>query len=168
MPIKQSDVLQFARFNAVGAGSGVFNEISLATNLTIRAPYAWQVRALQLEIKLAQNEWPAQNTTETIEVQFTRESKAAIIDYDDADLIEKITREVARVATIGTDAGPAYREVTNPLTFLYTVPIYYTKPLIFLGLKSTFGSGTANIRGRIAYTITKITDKDFLNLLGAI
>jgi hypothetical protein len=168
MPIKQSEVLQFARFNAVGGGSGVYNEISLATNLTIRAPYAWQIRALQLEIKASQNEWPAQNTTETLEVQFTRESKAAIIDYDDADLMEKVTRELQRVATVGTDAGPAYREITNPLTFIYTIPIYYTKPLIFIGLKSTFGSGTANVYGRIAYTITKITDKDFLNLLGAI
>jgi hypothetical protein len=82
--------------------------------------------------------------------------------------MEKVTRELQRVPTIGTDAGPSHREITNPLTFIYSIPIYYTKPLIFIGLKTTFGSGTGNIFGRIAYTITKITDKDFLNLLGAI
>lgn len=168
MAIKQSEVLQFARFDASGGGSGVYNEITISTNLTIRAPYAWQIRALQLEIKVSQLEWPAQGTTETIEIQFTRESKDAIINYDDADILEKITREARRSPTIGTPAGPAYDYAENPLTFTYSVPIYYTKPSLFVGLKSTFGSGTANIRGRIAYTIVKISDRDFLNLLGAV
>lgn len=167
MSLKEGEVMRFARFSVIQAAAGDFKQIALDTNLSIRTPFVWQVKALQMEIKATEMEWPAQNATENVEVQFTRESKAAIIAYDDSDLLEKYTRELTRVATIGTDAGPAYKTTINPITFLYTTPIIFAGANLYIGIDSTNAS-VITVKGRIGFTIAKVSEKEFFRYASAL
>lgn len=166
MPLKENEVLRFARFNVVESSNATFTEISLDTNLSIRTPFVWQVRALQLEILAAANEWPADGATETIIVQFTRESKSAILNYNDPDLLEKVTRELRRVDI--SAVGNVHQVVQNPITVNYNSPIIYANSNLYIGILSTFGSGVANVRGRIGFTIEKVSEKAFFRFASAL
>lgn len=165
--IKENEVMRFSRFSVIQATAATFKQIAIDTNLSIRTPFVWMVKSLQLEIKATEIEWPAQNVTENVEVQFTRDSKAAMIAYDDADLLEKYTHELSRVATIGTDAGPAYREDINPRTFVYTTPIIYAGAALYVGINST-NSSVITVKGRIGYTIEKVSETAFFRFASAL
>lgn len=165
--LKEEEVMRFARFSNIESAAATFTQISLDTNLSIRAPYLWRIRALQLEVKATELEWPAQSAIESVMIQFTRESKTGIIAYDDADLLEKVTLEVDRVATVGTDAGPAYKFVQNPLTFPYFTPIVYAGAKIYCGIIGT-NSAAITVKGRLGYTLEKTTEKAFFRFAGAL
>lgn len=165
--LKENEVLRFARFVVTEDAAATFTQITVETQLSIRTPYVWQIKALQVEFKSGELEFPAQGAQESLTLQFTRESKAALINYDDADLLEKVTSEITRVATIGTDAGPAYKFVDNPRTFVYSTPIIFAGSKIFIGLLGTSGSATT-VRGRVGYTIEKVSEKAFFRYASAL
>src|SRR3990167_5335832 len=166
-PELRSEYLNYLRFTLDESGANTF-KVELDTNLSAE-------RGVMMEIHSVEFEMPddillrevAAGASEQILCQVTRETKTAIVFVNDSDVIAKVNHEIARSATIGTDAGPLYFMTDSIQRIEFPLPIPYVKPSIFIGLQGTIATAI-RVRGRIGYTIRDIDREDFLELLVAL
>lgn len=165
--IGAGDIMNFSRFVVAEAGAGGYNETEIDTNLSAERSLIWFIRMIQLEILPQTVDLPAAGADESLFLQITRESKTAIINYNDADVIEKFTDTAVRSAAIGTDAGPQIDRRITPITIQYKPPIPYGSRSIFIGFQTT-AAAPNTIRGRIGYTTEKVSERDFYRIAQSI
>ena len=162
--IKESDILRFLRFSVVESAAATFTESEFDTQLSVYAGFIWMIAFMEIDGMTASSiDDAAQGANEELNVQITRESKSALVNYNDSDLIEKVRVETERYATIGTDAGPVVLLTQSPIIITYPIPLPYAGQSIYIGVQSTAGAAKT-VRGRIGYTIKKVSDKFFFRV----
>lgn len=164
---KMEEILRMFRFSVTESAAGTFTQTSYGTNLSLERGVIWEVHFIDFEILPSTIDTPAAGADEQTQVQITRESKSALVNLDDADLIALVIAEVSRSSAIGTDAGPLWKYWLNPLRFNFNPPLLYGAANIYCAIKST--SGTARTgRGRVGYTLRSVTDKMFYQIATAL
>lgn len=165
----RSEYLNFLRFSVTESAAATFTEVELDTNLSAERGILMEIHSIEyyLQSNFGLLREVAAGATEQFECQVTRETKSAILNLNDADLIGKYGLQVTRSAAIGTDAGPLWLPYEVVHKDVFELPIPYVKPSIFVGILSSFSS-VATISGRIGYTLRDISREEFLELLVAL
>lgn len=165
----RGNYLNFLRFRVTESAAATFTESEIDTNLSAERGVMMEIHSVELflENNTLLSEVPA-GGEEDIHVQITRESKTAIANFLDADVIARVNREVTRSAAIGTDAGPLYLFGDNVIKLDFPLPVPYVKPSIFVGIQGSDASTAQIVSGRIGYTLREINAEDFLGLLVAL
>lgn len=166
----RSQYLNYLRFQVVMSAAGAFTEVELDTNLSAERGVMMEIHSV--EVKSVANGFSllrevAASGVEDTQIQITRDSKTAIIELNDADLIALFHKEITRSAAIGTDTGPLYLYDSLIQRIDFPLPIPYVKPSIFVGVDDTLSSA-GTYSGRIGYTLREIDREDFLELLVAL
>jgi hypothetical protein len=104
---------------------------------------------------------------ETVMMHLAKESKSAICDPNDADLIQRCEYEGHRSAAIGTDAGPLYTVMEMPRVYKYAPPLPYASQSIYLAVHTT-KSTVLQCFVRVLYTIRSVSDKYFFRVAQAL
>jgi len=163
-----TEVLRFMRFSVVESAAATYTEQSFDTQLSIDRGMIWLIHFIEFgNLNLSLLEDPAQDAMEYMSCQIVRESKSAIIGLDDSDLVEAITVEKDRTATIGTDAGPIILASTTPIKINYSPPMGYAGQNIIVGVIASAGAAKT-VKGRVGYTLKKVNDRQFLSLAHAL
>lgn len=165
--LKDSEILRFLRFSVTESAAATFTQTSIDTNLSVDRGVIWLIHFIEMGLDPEYIDDPAQNATETFKIQVTRESKTAILSYNDADLIEMGIASKDRVATIGTEAGPSIQYAISPHMFKYQPAIPYAAGTIYVGVQSTSSAAKTGV-GRIGYTIRHVSDKFFYRVASAL
>lgn len=161
--LTDEQVLRFLRFGNAGFTS--FAEVSYDTQLSIERGVIWLIHAVEW-VSNASFDTPAASTTEYLTAQITRESKTAIVNANDSDLIAIYDERLTRGAAIGTDAGPVVTHFLNPHIQYFDPPIPYAGSNIYIGAECSIAAGT--IRGRIHFSLITVTDKYFFRVASAL
>ena len=160
-------ILRFMRFTVTESAAGTFTEVGFDTQLSIERGVIWMVHFAEFEALAGNIDDPAQNAVESSTIQLTRETKTAIVDYNDADVVEQFRLQWQRGATIGTDAGPMWNMVKSPDKYNFSPPIPYAASSLFVGVQGSAGSAQT-FRGRVGYTIMSVSDKFFFRVAAAL
>lgn len=161
--IRSGEILNFARFQVSETAGGAFTQIEIDTNLSAERSLIWFIKSIQLDFAPAATEQPVAQSIESINVQITRESKTSLLDYNDADIIEKFAHRWVRGPAIGAEIGPMYYIENSPLTITYPHPIPYGSRSVYIGIQSTYSFARV-ARGRIGYTTEKVSERDFYRI----
>lgn len=165
--LTDQELIRFLRFSVTESAAATFTQQSYDTQLSIDRGLIWMITWIEFELQAENIDDPAAAGTEHLTVQITRESKTAMLTYDDPDLIELVQLTHDRSAAIGTDAGPMYWQQLNPYMIQYPIPIPYSGRNIYVAAVSTAGAAKT-FRGRIAYTLRRVTDKFFYRVAQAL
>lgn len=166
--VSEDAILRFARFSAVESAAATFTEQELATNLSLERGVLWQIRWIEVHMPPGVlTDDAAANSNEAVTVQITRETKSALVNFNDADLIALFHKQLKRANTIGTDAGPMYWTWDSPIRQAFDPAILYASPSIFVAVQST-EAAAVTVRGRIAYTLAKADEKLFFRVAQAL
>lgn len=165
----RSEYLNFLRFRVTETAAATFTESEIDTNLSAERGVMMEIHSVELFLEQSTllSEVPAAGE-EDIHVQITRETKTAIANFLDADVVARFNREVTRSAAIGTDAGPLYLLSENVVKLDFPMPIPYVKPSIFVGIQGSDAATAQVVSGRIGYTLRDVDREDFLELLVAL
>lgn len=167
--LKDEEIVRIAKGKVVMSGVAAFTELIIDTQLSIERGVIWLINAIEFFVGDNLHELSGVLVTgeETINVHMARESKNAILDHDEADLIQKYTILTGRSPAIGTDSGPLSFILEQPKVFTYSPALPYAGQNLFFGLNATTTSVvTAFVR--IRYTIRSVSDKYFFRVAQAL
>lgn len=162
--IQDEEILRLIRFSVSETTASTFRETTIDTQLSIERGVIWLIHFIQIEMLIDILDVSAAGVTETATLQITRESKSTILDFDDADIVAKFSYEKRRSATIGTESGPLMTEQKSPMIQNYPVPLIYAGQNIHAGFVGSGGTNLKTVRGRIGYTIRRVSDKFFFRV----
>lgn len=166
--LRDDEILRFLRFEVTESAAATYTQKTIDTQLSIDRSIIWMIHSVDVfGINSMNLEDSAQNASESMNLQITRESKSSIIEYDDADLVERFQYAVKRYATIGTDTGPVCIPAVDPLKCVFPIPIAYAAQNIHVGIQTSHATPQV-IRGRIGYTLRKVSDKFFYRVASAL
>jgi hypothetical protein len=165
--LRDDEILRFLRFAVVESAAATYTQQAMDTQLSIDRGLIWLIHFIEHDLGPQSIDDPAQGTLEYIRFQITRESKAAMVDLDNPDAIYMSSSQMERGATIGTDAGPMWTLSDWPKQAIFSPPIPYAAQTIYIAAQSTSGSART-VRGRIGYTMKRVTDKFFFRVAQAL
>lgn len=167
--LSDDEILRLARMRITETASSTFTEKELTTQLSVERGVIWLIHFIEFHFEdpSVLTEVGA-NTFEDLTAQVTRESKTAILNFDDSDLVQGCNLRMGRSAAIGTDAGPIVNSYQGPIVFDYIVPMPYAAQSIFGGLLGTDASIIHDVNIRIGYTIKEVSDKFFFRVAQAL
>ena len=163
-PKLRGEYLNFLRFTVTQSAAATYTQTELDTNLSAERGVMMDIHGVDFLINPQQLSEAAANSAETNTIQVVRESKTALVNPNDSDLIALQRYSWSRSAAIGTDAGPMWWFNRDLESLVFPLPIPYVKPSIFVGVNSTYSSAIT-VYGRIAYTLRDISREEFLELL---
>lgn len=165
--LKDEEIIRFLRFTMTESAAGVYTQITLDTNLSIETGLIWLIHWIEWEFGPNEIDEPAAGAIEWIQGQITRESKAAMLNLSDSDVIANYKKMIKRSAAIGTDAGPLWFYDPNiPFMQSFPIPLPFASQNIYCAIQSS-SAAAKTIRGRIAYTIRRVSDKFFFRIAQA-
>lgn len=164
--LTDADVLRFQRFSVTESAAATFTQTTFDTQLSIERGVIWLIHSVEWMFDFKTSATGgltevAVQTQENIQAQVTRESKSAILQLSDSDLVCKTATQVERANTIGTEAGPLY--LFNPNCVIkqnFALPIPYAAQNIYVAILSTAGTART-VYGRIHYTLVTVSDSYF-------
>lgn len=166
--LKDHEILRFQRFMVTESAPATFTQQSFDTQLSIDRGLLWLIHFIEFAGILPSSiDDPAASASEYISAQITRESKDSLVSLDNADCIAKITLQKERSAAIGTDAGPMVFMGIEPIHLNYYPALAYAAQNIYVSIVSTSAAAQV-VRGRIGYTLRKVTDKFFYRVAQAL
>jgi hypothetical protein len=167
--LKDEEIVRSLKSKVTESGVATYTEIAIDTQLSIERGVIWLIHSIEFYIEELGSLLGGviADGTEEIELHVARESKAAICDPNDADLIQGLGYDMTRAAAIGTDAGPLYVHVSQPDIFKYAPPLPYASQTIYFGIKSTRATVMSSYL-RILYTIRSVSDKYFFRVAQAL
>lgn len=167
--LKDDEILRFHREKITESAAGTFTQATGNTQLSVERGFIWLICFVEFYFQAPQllDEVGAAGN-ELQQVQVTRESKSAIIDPSDTDMIAFQDIRLTRPAAIGTDAGPLWNFTMMPIRHQFNVPIPYAGREIFVGVKGTDAATAAIFDVRIGYTIKEVSDKFFFRVAQAL
>lgn len=165
--LKEEDILRFLRFSVTESAAATFTQNEYQTNLSLERGMLAAIYTFEIEIPPSSIETPAASGTETLSVQITRESKTALVNFNDSDVLIKVVAQASRGAAIGTDAGPVVMFLTNPQRFDYRPPILFAGESVFVGIQST-NAAAQTIRGRIGYSLISVPEKMYFRVANSL
>lgn len=162
-------VVRMARGRVTESAGTVFTEIEVDTQLSADRGLIWLIHWIEFEFeRLELLDAVAQGDLEEVFAQITKSTQTAIINLDDPDLVQKKTYQLARAATIGTDAGPISFLTESVSRVHYPIPVPYAGQGIFVGLQGTEAGGTHTLAVRIGYTLKEVDDRTFYRIAQAL
>ena len=165
----RDEFLNFLRGDLVESAAATFTQEEIDTNLSAERGVMMEIHSVEFQLKnLVNFDEVAAGGVEWVHVQLTRDSKTAVADISDADVIAAERRIVVRSPAIGTDAGPLWFVSDEIVRFDFALPIPYVKPSIFFGLQASDATLTHRVHYRIGYTLRDISREEFLELLVAL
>lgn len=164
---KEEEILRWLRFAVTESAAATYTEVSIATNLSLERGVIWDIHMIEFGISPTDLNNPAAGAREEVIMQITRESKSALVEMNDSDLIAMCEMVIDRSAAIGTDAGPLYVYFPSPIRQKFHPPILYGAENIYVGLKTLNGAATT-IRGRLGYTLRSVSEKVFYRVAQAL
>lgn len=165
--LKDDEILRFLRWTVTESAAATYTEASFDTQLSIDRGLIWLIHFADFAISAKDIDDPAVNTTETISVQITRESKTAMVNFNDADLITRYHLQKDRSDTIGTAAGPDTYLDYYPKTQIFAPPVAYAAQNVWIGIQST-AAAAKTVQGRIGFTLRRVSDKFFYRVAQAL
>lgn len=166
--LRDDEIIRFLRFSITESAAATFTQQSYDTNLSIDRGIIWMIHWIEWDLNVAHiADDPAQGASESITGQVTREGKSALLQHDDSDLIAKTAVIWKHAATIGTEAGPMYALDTYPKIQHFPIPLPFANQTIYIAILSTAGAAQTS-RGRLAYTLRRVTDKFFYRIAQAL
>ncbi len=167
--LKDDEVVRILRHRCIQGSADAFKECEIETQLSIERSIVWMIHSIEFDFEnISQMSPVAANDERWMAQQVTRESKSAIVNSDDTDLLQKSKIQVARSAAIGTDAGPLWVGNDTIRT------IHYPKPILYAGSKIFWSVDTENFTAaiymglRIFYTIARVDDKQFFRVASSL
>lgn len=165
--LKDEEVVRMVRASVTESGAATFTETTIDTQLSIERGVIWMISAVEFFQELSKHSEVGANGLETQNIQLTRESKTAIVELNDSDVIAKLQNGIYRSAAIGTDAGPLWLTWVMPVIQYFDPPLPYASQNMYLGFQTT----AATVRScyvRIRYTIRTVSDKYFFRVAQAL
>lgn len=165
--LRDDEVIRFLRYSVTESAAATYTQDSYDTNLSIHTGLIWMIHWIEMNLSPSSVDDPAQDASEWIKCQITRESKAAMVYLDNTDLIAIAALVKDRSATIGTAAGPDTYMGSEHVMIKFPIPIPYAAQNIYIAAQST-SAAAVTIRGRVAYTLRKVSDKFFYRVAQAL
>lgn len=165
--LRDDEILRFLRFTVTESAAATYTQQSYDTQLSIDRGLIWMIHFIEYDMHAASIDDPAADAFEQITCAITRESKTAIPNLDDPDLISRFRILKDRSAAIGTDAGPMFFMSETPNKIPYSPPIVFAAQNIHVGLLST-STAAKTVTGRIGYTLRRVSDKFFYRVAQAL
>lgn len=163
------DIIRMARTNVNETSAGTYTENEITTQLSVERGVIWLIHWIEFYVDNPNiMREVAADASERFQMQVTRESKSAIIEASDSDMIQKCLLEYVRAPAIGTDAGPIAYLVEQPRRIDYRLPLPYASQSIFCGLKASGASTGGQCDFRIGYTVQEVSDKFFFRVAQAL
>lgn len=160
--------MNFLRGKVTESAASTYTENEIDTNLSAERGVMMEIHSVEFDFTLLQLAEIAAAGEESLAMQLVRESKSAIVNVDDPDLLCKRGEYMFRSAAIGTDAGPLWYKHVRPIQIIFPKPLPYVKPSIVVGILGSDASAVNTGRFRIGYTLRKINKTEFLELLIAL
>lgn len=167
--LKDEEIVRVAKGKVIMSAAATYTEVEIDTQLSIERGVIWLIAALEIFVDSLPSKIVEVGAEggEKVQVHVARESKTAILDPDDADVLIRHDHQLSRSAAIGTDAGPLWVLTTQPNVFHYTPPLPYAAMSLYFGVNSTSATAvTAYLRAR--YTIRSVSDKYFFRVAQAL
>lgn len=163
------EVVRMARGRVTESAATIFTELEIDTQLSVDRGFIWLIHWIEFEFeRLELLDSAAQGDFEEVFAQITKSTQTAIITLDDPDLVQKKSYQLARAATIGTDAGPISFLTESVSRIDYPIPVPYAGQGIFFGIQGTEGGGVHTIAARIGYTLQEVDDRTFYRIAQAL
>jgi len=164
--LRDDEIVRFCRFSITESAAATFTQVSYDTQLSIDRGFLWMIHWVEASMQASKMEDAAQDASEVLSLQVTRESKAATVRISDADCIFRYATEVSRYATIGTDAGPVVIQDNYPIIYTFPLALPYAHQEIYVAVQSSNATPVV-VYGRLAYTLRKVSDKFFYRVAHA-
>jgi hypothetical protein len=167
--LKDEEIVRSLKSKVTESAATTYTEVAIDTQLSIERGVIWLIHGVEIYIEDLGTLFRSVTAggIQEVDVHVARESKAAICDPNDADLIQSINHQTARSAAIGTDAGPLYTHTITPDIFKYVPPLPYASQTIYFGIQSTRATVMTSYL-RVLYTIRSVSDKYFFRVAQAL
>lgn len=169
--LKDEEIVRTSRSAVTESAAATFTEVSIDTQLSIERGVIWMVHKVEFHLsKAAVNVMMevAQGSKEDVSLQLTRESKTAIVNPDNADLIAHMQFSLHQHATIGTEAGPLWIYTLFPVCYDFQPALPYASQSMFFGILGSDASAVQTGYVRVYYTIRSVSDKYFFRVAQAL
>jgi len=167
--LTDEEILRMARIRITESALSTFTQGELQTQLSVERGVIWMVHWCEFFFPDSEDMTEVQAAgSEKQTAQVTRESKTALIDNSDSDMLQSCELKASRSAAIGTDAGPLWYTNIMPVLFHYPIPMPIASQSIFVGLQSSDANVTTRVDVRIGYTIREVSDKFFFRVAQAL
>lgn len=161
-------ILRVARIRVTEEGLGDYAQIQHDTQLSVERGVIWMIEWIEFQFSSLQGMAAiAAGTEEDYKAQVTRESKTAMVQGNDSDLVQQHALHAARSAAIGVDAGPLWFVADLIKRYDYRTPMPYAAQSIFVGI-DTSHSSAETVDVRIGYTVREVDDQFFFRVASAL
>lgn len=166
--LTDESVLRVARARITEPGLNEYGETSLDTQLSVERGVIWMINFIEFNFNSLEGlaDMAAGAVADT-RAQVTRESKTAIVNGNDSDLVQMAHLHTARSAAIGTDAGPLWIQFDAIIRYDFPIGLPYASQTIFCGLRAALPA-VQICDVRIGYTIKEVDDQFFFRVAQAL